>query len=118
MPHIVVAYAGATADDQVSIDAEAVQLDIEAAPAGGKTMDRKLKPMLYAEADIPHCWRLEFDPAPRPVVSDLNSSRYTEKPSRSPGWSPLSRTRSPSRSTPQASPASNTPHPHGGCAAG
>lgn len=40
MPHIVVAYADATADHQVSIDAEAVQLVIEVVPPGNKTMDR------------------------------------------------------------------------------
>jgi hypothetical protein len=29
-----------------------------------KTMVRKLKPMLYAEAAVPHYWRLEFGPTP------------------------------------------------------
>lgn len=64
VPDIVVADQGATIEDAVSIDAEAVQLVIELVSPGNKTMDRKLKPLLYAEAAIPHYWRLEFDPAP------------------------------------------------------
>ncbi|MEV4451251.1 hypothetical protein [Streptomyces mirabilis] len=41
-------------------------------------MDRKFKPLLYAEAAIPHFWRLEFDPAPRLIVSELHAGRYVE----------------------------------------
>ncbi|WP_329401803.1 Uma2 family endonuclease [Streptomyces melanogenes] len=78
VPDIVVADVGATVEDQVSIDAEAVQLVIELVSPGNKTMDRKLKPLLYAEAAIPHYWRLEFDPAPRLIVSELDDGRYVE----------------------------------------
>ncbi|GGU44836.1 Uma2 family endonuclease [Streptomyces violascens] len=78
VPDIVVADAGATVEDGVSVDAEAVQLVIELVSPGNKTMDRKLKPMLYAEAGIPHYWRLEFDPAPRLIVSTLDGGRYAE----------------------------------------
>ncbi|WP_254396217.1 hypothetical protein [Streptomyces sp. AC512_CC834] len=42
-------------------------------------MDRKVKPTLYAEAAIPHFWRLEFDPAPILVVYDLQRGRYAER---------------------------------------
>ncbi|MFK0238851.1 Uma2 family endonuclease [Streptomyces vinaceus] len=85
VPDIVVADAGATAEDGVSIDAEAVQLIVELVSPGNKTMDRKFKPMLYAEAGIPHYWRLEFDPAPRLIVSELADGRYTEKTIALPG---------------------------------
>lgn len=78
VPDIVVADQGATIEDAVSIDAEAVQLVIELVSPGNKTMDRKLKPLLYAEAAIPHYWRLEFDPAPRLIVSELDDGRYVE----------------------------------------
>ncbi|XER99913.1 hypothetical protein HEP87_57225 [Streptomyces sp. S1D4-11] len=30
---------------------------------------------LYAEAAIPHFWRLEFDPAPRLIVNELHAGR-------------------------------------------
>ncbi|MCL7382175.1 Uma2 family endonuclease [Streptomyces sp. 35G-GA-8] len=85
VPDIVVADAGATAEDGVSIDAEAVQLVIEVVSPGNRTMDRKLKPMLYAEAAIEHYWRLELEPAPRLIVSVLDGGRYAEKTTALPG---------------------------------
>ncbi|MER7760795.1 Uma2 family endonuclease [Streptomyces sp. NPDC097619] len=85
VPDIVVADAGATEEDAVSIDAEAVQLIIELVSPGNKTMDRKFKPMLYAEAGIEHYWRLEFDPAPRLIVCELVDGRYVERTTALPG---------------------------------
>ncbi|MGW1375676.1 Uma2 family endonuclease [Streptomyces sp. NPDC002446] len=85
VPDIVVADAGATAEDGVSIDADAVQLVVELVSPGNKTMDRKLKPLLYAEAAIPHYWRLEFDPAPRLIISELDGGRYVERATALPG---------------------------------
>jgi len=79
VPDIVVADAGATAEDAVSINAEAVQLVIELVSPGNKTMDRRFKPMLYAEAGIPAYWRLESDPAPMLVISELEKGRYVER---------------------------------------
>ncbi|MEW1551070.1 Uma2 family endonuclease [Streptomyces tsukubensis] len=79
VPDIVVADAGATVDDAVSIDAEAVRLIVELVSPGNRTMDRRLKPLLYAEAGIPHYWRLEFDPAPRLIVGELDHGRYVER---------------------------------------
>ncbi|MFD7130236.1 Uma2 family endonuclease [Streptomyces sp. NPDC059894] len=64
VPDLVVADAGATADDPVTVDIDAVQLVVELVSPGNRTMDRKIKPMLYAEAAVPHFWRLEFDPSP------------------------------------------------------
>ncbi|WP_031099013.1 Uma2 family endonuclease [Streptomyces sp. NRRL S-15] len=78
VPDIVVADRGATAEDGVSVDADAVQLVVELVSPGNKTMDRKFKPMLYAEAAIPYFWRLEFDPAPRLIVCELDIGRYVE----------------------------------------
>jgi hypothetical protein len=78
VPDLVVTDAGATAEDTVSVDADAVQLVVELVSPGNKTMDRKFKPLLYAEAAIPHFWRLEFDPAPRLIVSELHAGRYVE----------------------------------------
>ncbi|MFF0142804.1 Uma2 family endonuclease [Streptomyces sp. NPDC005227] len=78
VPDLVVTDAGATAEDTVSVDADAVQLVVGLVSSGKKTMDRKLKPLLYAEAAIPHFWRLEFEPAPRLIVSELRDGRYVE----------------------------------------
>jgi Uma2 family endonuclease len=79
VPDLVVVDAGATADDPVSIDIEAVQLVVELVSPGNSTMDRKVKPMLYAAAAVPHFWRLEFDPAPMLVVYELEGGRYVER---------------------------------------
>lgn len=70
VPDLVVTDVGATVEDTVSADADAVQLVVELV-SPGNTMDGKFKPLLYAEAAIPHFWRLEFDPAPRLIVSEL-----------------------------------------------
>ncbi|WP_253195665.1 Uma2 family endonuclease [Streptomyces sp. JHA26] len=79
VPDLVVADAGATADDPVTVDIDAVQLVVELVSPGNSTMDRKVKPMLYAEAAIPHFWRLEFDPAPVLVICELQGGRYVER---------------------------------------
>lgn len=54
-------------------------LVVELVSPGIETMDRKVKPLLYAEAAIPHLWRLGFEPAPRLIVSELDGGRYVEK---------------------------------------
>ncbi|WP_320780392.1 Uma2 family endonuclease [Streptomyces sp. CRN 30] len=79
VPDLVVTDAGATAEDGVSVDAEGVQLVIELVSPGNSTMDRKVKPMLYAEAAIPHFWRLEFAPAPMLITYELENGRYAER---------------------------------------
>ncbi|MFI8952074.1 hypothetical protein ACIGO6_37010 [Streptomyces sp. NPDC053750] len=48
-------------------------------------MDRKFKPMLYAEPAIPHFWRLELDLAPMLVVYELEGGRYVKRTSALPG---------------------------------
>ena len=79
VPDIVVADAAATTEDADSIDAEAVLLVIELVSPGSATMDRRFKPMLYAEAGISAYWRLESDPVPMLVISELTNGRYVER---------------------------------------
>jgi Uma2 family endonuclease len=85
VPDIVVADAGATVEDAVSIDAEAVLLVVELVSPGNSTMDRRFKPLLYAEAGIPAYWRLEADPAPMLVISELEGGHYLERTTALPG---------------------------------
>lgn len=84
VPDLVVTDAGATAEDGVSVDAEGVRLAVELVSPGSRTMDRKVKPMLYAEAAIPHFWRL-VDPAPMLAVYELRGGRYVERTTALPG---------------------------------
>ncbi|MEU9555276.1 Uma2 family endonuclease [Streptomyces fumanus] len=79
VPDLVVTDAGATATDGVSVDAEGVRLVVELVSPGSSMMDRKVKPMLYVGAAIPHFWRLEFDPAPMLVAYELEGGRYVER---------------------------------------
>ncbi|MFE0672445.1 Uma2 family endonuclease [Streptomyces sp. NPDC058867] len=79
VPDIVVTDAGATAEDTVSVDADGVQLVVELVSPGNLMVDRKFKPMLYAEAAVPYFWRLEFDPAPMLVAYELAGGRYEER---------------------------------------
>ncbi|MFC8567536.1 hypothetical protein ACFUIW_17440 [Streptomyces sp. NPDC057245] len=46
---------------------------------GSSTMDRKVKPVLYAEAAVPHFWRLEFYPASMLAAYELQGGRYVER---------------------------------------
>jgi Uma2 family endonuclease len=78
VPDIAVVDAAAAAEDPVSIDADAVLLVVELVSLGNQRMDRLFKPGLYAEAHIPSYWRLEFEPAPSLVVSELYGARYRE----------------------------------------
>jgi Uma2 family endonuclease len=85
VPDIVVCDAGATAGDAVSIDAEAVALVVELVSPGSRTMDRRVKPLLYAEAGVPALWRLELQPAPVLVTAELEAGRYVERAAALPG---------------------------------
>ncbi|MEU0570813.1 Uma2 family endonuclease [Nonomuraea sp. NPDC005983] len=48
--------------------ADDVLLVVEVVSPESKVRDRRRKPVLYAEAGIPHFWRVESDPSDRPVV--------------------------------------------------
>ncbi|SEG94811.1 Putative restriction endonuclease [Actinacidiphila yanglinensis] len=79
VPDIVVADAGATGQDGASINVKDVLLVVELVSPGNATMDRRFRPMLYAEAGIPAYWRLEADPDPVLVISELRGGRYIKR---------------------------------------
>ncbi|WP_406190332.1 Uma2 family endonuclease [Streptomyces sp. NBC_01017] len=85
VPDVVVADAGATAEDTASISADAVQLVVELVSPGNAQVDRTLKPLAYAHAGIPYFWRLEFVPAPRLIMMRLDQGRYIEQATALPG---------------------------------
>ncbi len=53
--------------DQTSYEAEDVLLVVEVVSPDSEERDRKRKPQLYAEADIPNFWRVENNSG-RPTV--------------------------------------------------
>ncbi|MFF5975500.1 Uma2 family endonuclease [Streptomyces sp. NPDC012769] len=81
IPDIVVVEAAAAAEDPITYDAEAVLLVVEIASpsSSGRRTDRLLKPPYYADAGIEHLWRLEPEPVPALVVSELVDGRYVER---------------------------------------
>ncbi|MDT0418772.1 Uma2 family endonuclease [Streptomyces sp. DSM 41982] len=79
VPDIVVVDVAPTDDDPVALDADVVHLAVEVVSPGNSAIDRKVKPLLYAEAAIPHFWRLELAPAPMLVVYELEDGRYQER---------------------------------------
>ncbi|WP_433712783.1 Uma2 family endonuclease [Nocardia sp. CA-084685] len=67
-PDVLVLRANATSDPSAtSYNAEDVVLAIEVVSAESQTRDRERKPQLYAQAGIPHFWRIENADG-RPVV--------------------------------------------------
>ena len=81
IPDIAVVDAAAADEDPVTFDAEAVLLVVEivSPSSSGRRTDRLLKPPYYAEARIEHLWRLELEPVPALIVSQLENGRYVER---------------------------------------
>lgn len=81
IPDIAVVRLVATEDDPVTVAAEAVLLAVKivSLDTGTKHRDRKVKPMLYAEAGIAAYWRLDFDPDPVLVAAELDTDHYDER---------------------------------------
>ncbi|MEV6326166.1 Uma2 family endonuclease [Streptomyces sp. NPDC051909] len=81
IPDIVVVEGAAAAEDPITVDAEAVLLVVEivSPSSSGRRTDRLLKPPYYADANIEHLWRLELEPTPALVVSELVEGRYVER---------------------------------------
>ncbi|MGW0464541.1 Uma2 family endonuclease [Streptomyces sp. NPDC003027] len=81
IPDIVVVEAAAAAEDPVTCDADDVLLVVEivSPSSSGRRTDRLLKPPYYAEAGIEHLWRLELEPTPTLIVSELEDGRYVER---------------------------------------
>ncbi|MFC9498427.1 Uma2 family endonuclease [Streptomyces sp. NPDC056982] len=79
IPDLVVVDQAATVDDPAVIDPEAVQLVVEIVSPSNADVDRTVKPIRYAEASIPHYWRVEMLPTPRIIMGTLHRGRYTEQ---------------------------------------
>lgn len=79
VPDLAIVDQAAADEDPVAIDAEAVQLVVEIVSPGNADMDRTVKPIRYAEAGIPHYWRVEMLPTPRIIMGTLHRGRYIEQ---------------------------------------
>ncbi|WP_319689394.1 Uma2 family endonuclease [Streptomyces sp. ME19-01-6] len=81
IPDLAIVDAAAAEEDPVTHDAEAVLpvVEIVSPSSSGRGMDRLLKPPFYADAGIEHLWRLELEPVPALIVSQMGNGRYVER---------------------------------------
>lgn len=72
-PDVMVVNAEAVDDRQSTFPADAVVLVVEVVSPASMERDRKRKPFLYAEAGVPHFWRIEKnDSGPVVYVYELD----------------------------------------------
>jgi Uma2 family endonuclease len=79
VPDVVVVTAGAIDETATRIPSEAVLAVVEIVSPSTISIDRAIKPAMYAEAAIPVYWRVELQDAPRIVVSTLTRGRYVTR---------------------------------------
>jgi Uma2 family endonuclease len=79
VPDVVVVTANAIDETTIRIPAEAVLAVVEIVSPSTVSIDRAIKPAMYAEANIPVYWRVELQDTPRIVVSSLSRGRYLTK---------------------------------------
>lgn len=76
VPDVVVVAAEAVDETTTRLPCEAVLAVVEVVSPSTVSMDRAIKPAMYAEAAIPVYWRVELQDTPKIVVSSLSRSRY------------------------------------------
>jgi len=76
VPDVVVVAAEAADVAATRLPCEAVAAVIEIVSPSTVSMDRAIKPLMYAEAGIPVYWRVELQGAAKIVVCSLSRGRY------------------------------------------
>jgi Putative restriction endonuclease len=79
VPDVVVVAAGAVDETTTRLPCEAVLAVAEIVSPSTASIDRAVKPVMYAEAGIPVCWRVELQGTPRIVACSLSSGRYVTR---------------------------------------
>jgi Uma2 family endonuclease len=75
-PDVVVVPAAAFDKRACRVDPRNVVLAVEVVSPGSETDDRREKPFEYAEASIPHYWRVELEPELEIHTYRLDLSKY------------------------------------------
>ncbi len=78
VPDIVVVAAEAADQATTRLSSEAVLAVVEIVSPSTQSIDRAIKPGMYAAAAIPVYWRVELDP-PKIVVCSLSRGRYVTR---------------------------------------
>jgi Uma2 family endonuclease len=79
VPDVVVVAAEAVDQATTRLPCEAVLAVVEVVSPSTVSMDRAIKPVMYAEAGIPVYWRVEVQGTPKIVVSSLSRGRYVTR---------------------------------------
>jgi|HubBroStandDraft_1064217.scaffolds.fasta_scaffold55981_3 Uma2 family endonuclease len=76
VPDVVVVAAGAIDENTTRVPSDAILAVVEIVSPSTVSIDRAVKPALYAEAGIPVYWRVELHQAPRVVACTLRQRNY------------------------------------------
>lgn len=79
VPDVVVVAAEAVDEMTTRLPCEAVLAVVEVVSPSTVSMDRAIKPVMYAEAGIPVYWRVELQDTPRIVACSLSHGRYVTR---------------------------------------
>jgi Uma2 family endonuclease len=79
VPDVVVVAADAVDETTTRIPCAAVLAVVEVVSPSTVSIDRAIKPAMYAEAAVPVYWRVELHDTPKIVVSSLSRGRYVTR---------------------------------------
>ncbi len=79
VPDVVVVDAAMVSETVTRFPSEAVRAVVEVVSPSTVSIDRTVKPVLYAEAGIPVYWRVELHGTPRIVACSLSRGRYVTR---------------------------------------
>ncbi len=79
VPDVVIVDADAAGKATTRLPSEAVLAVVEIVSPPTVSMDRAVKPVMYAEASIPVYWRVELQDAPKIVVCSRSRGRYVTR---------------------------------------
>jgi Uma2 family endonuclease len=79
VPDVMVVAAEAVDETNTRIPSDAVLAVVEVVSPSTASIDRAIKPAMYAEAAIPVYWRVELHDTPKVVVSTLSRGRYVAR---------------------------------------
>ncbi len=76
VPDIVIIAGGTIDENTTRVPADAVLAVVEIVSPSAVSIDRPVKPVMYAAAGIPVYWRVELNPAPKIVACTLRQRNY------------------------------------------
>jgi Uma2 family endonuclease len=76
VPDVVVVDADAVSETAIRLPCEAVRAVVEVVSPSTVSIDRAVKPAMYADAGIPVYWRVELQDTPKIVACFLSRGRY------------------------------------------